>query len=339
MAILEFKKPKEVQQISSVEPSLKGFAYEKEERFEFYPLEPGYGTTMGNALRRVLLSSLEGFAITALRVEGVNHEFASIPGITEDFTQIILNLKKIRFRQKVDYANHAELKYKFPENKTEFRAGDLNEISGDFEVMNPDELICVFDPKKTKGLEMDLTIDKGRGYLSAEENKKIFHADGDVYVIPIDSIFSPIRKVSYKVKNEITNYEKLTLDIVTDGTIEPSIALTSAAEILMSHFSLLTGETKNIKSVEISEKVEVLDVKTVEVQSLLKTSISDVNFNQRALNCMKNNNIETLADLVSLKRSDLIKIPNLGKKSIEEIEKLLEEKNLHFGMDVESYNI
>lgn len=304
--------------------------------FEFRPLEPGYGTTIGNALRRVLLSSLEGFAITSVRIDGVDHEFSSLPGVVEDMTDIILNLKQIRFRRQVEDTDSEKIGFEVKE-QTVLKAGDLNEYLQGFQVLNPDVEICHMET--TTSLKIELTIEKGRGYVPSEENKK----PGDpIGVIAIDSIHTPIKNVQYEVSDyrveQKTDYEKLTFDILTDGSIHPKEALKEAATILIQHFMLFSDERISLE-LETKPVVEEFDENTLHIRQLLKTKLTDLDLSVRALNCLKAAEVDTLGDLVSYNKADLLKFRNFGKKSLIELENLVASKNLDFGMNISKYKL
>ena len=304
--------------------------------FEFRPLEPGYGITIGNALRRVLLSSLEGFAITSVRIEGVDHEFSSLPGVVEDMTDIILNLKQIRFRRQVEDTDAEKLSFEVKE-KTVFKAGDLNEYLQGFQVLNLDVEICHMEASTC--LKIELTIEKGRGYVPSEENKK---PNDPIGVIAIDSIHTPIKNVQYSVDDyrveQKTDYEKLTFDIRTDGSIHPKEALKEAATILIQHFMLFSDERISLE-LEPKQVVEEFDENTLHIRQLLKTKLIDMDLSVRALNCLKAAEVETLGDLVSYNKADLLKFRNFGKKSLIELENLVASKNLDFGMNISKYKL
>ncbi len=304
--------------------------------FEFRPLEPGYGITIGNALRRVLLSSLEGFAITSVRIDGVDHEFSSLPGVVEDMTDIILNLKQVRFRRQVEDTDSEKISFEIVE-KNVFKAGDLNEYLQGFQVLNPDVEICHMEP--TTSLKIELTIEKGRGYVPSDENKK----PGDpIGVIAIDSIHTPIKNVQMEVNDyrveQKTDYEKLTFDIQTDGSIHPKEALKEAATILIQHFMLFSDERISLE-LEPKQVVEEFDENTLHTRQLLKTKLIDLDLSVRALNCLKAAEVETLGDLVSYNKADLLKFRNFGKKSLIELENLVASKNLDFGMNISKYKL
>ena len=319
MAILAFQKPDKVLMLE---------ADDKFGKFEFRPLEPGFGITVGNALRRILLSSLEGFAINTMRIAGVEHEFASVPGVKEDVTNIILNLKQVRFKQRVEEFENEKVSVTV-ENTTEFKAGDLNKYLTGFEVLNPELVICHLDAKAT--MQIELTINKGRGYVPADENREYCT---DVNVIPIDSIYTPIRNVKYAVENyrveQKTDYES------TDGSIHPKDALKEAAKILIYHFMLFSDEKITLENSD-SEINEEFDEEVLHMRQLLKTKLVDMDLSVRALNCLKAADVETLGDLVQFNKTDLLKFRNFGKKSLTELDDLLESLNLSFGTDISKY--
>ena len=327
MAILSFQKPDKVVMLEA--DDFRG-------TFEFRPLEPGYDTTIGNALRRVLLSSLEGYAITSVQVDGVDHEFSSLPGVVEDMTDIILRLKQIRFRRQLEDTEHEKLSLTV-KGQTVLKAGDLNSHLNCFQVLNPDLELCHMEP--TTELHITLSIDKGRGYVPADENKRPTDPIG---VIAIDSIHTPIKKVMYAVDDyrveQRTDYEKLTFDIETDGSIHPKEALKEAATILIQHFMLFSDERITLDA-EPKPVQEDFDETTAHVRQLLKTKLIDLDLSVRALNCLKAAEVETLGDLVSFNKSDLLKFRNFGKKSLTELENLVASKNLEFGMNVSKYKL
>ena len=327
MAILSFQKPDKVIMLESDD---------KHGKFEFRPLEPGYGITVGNALRRILLSSLEGFAITSIKIEGVEHEFSSVPGVVEDVTQIILNLKKVRFKRNVEDAEGETVTVTL-QGKDTFVAGDMNNFLNNFEVLNPDLYIFRMEPDLKVTLR--LTIEKGRGWVPAEENEK---EDAEFGVIAIDSIFTPMRNVNYIVENyrveQKTDYEKLILDIETDGSIHPKDALKEAARILIYHFMLFSDEKITIDS-EDKMSNEEFDEEVLHMRQLLKTKLVDLDLSVRALNCLKAAEVDTLGSLVKFNKNDLLKFRNFGKKSLTELDELLESMNLSFGMDVSKYKL
>lgn len=331
MAILAFQKPDKVIMLEATDFFGK---------FEFRPLEPGYGITVGNALRRVLLSSLEGYAITNIKIEGVDHEFSTITGVTEDVTDIILNLKQIRFKKVVadsDVERDSEKITLTLSGKDKFVAGDLNGFLTNFKVLNEDLVICNMEPD-TK-LQIDIWINKGRGYVPSEENTTI---DGDFGVIAVDSIYTPIRNVKYFIENyrveQKTDFEKLVLEITTDGSIHPKDALKEAAKILIYHFMLFSDEKITLDS---DDKMgnEEFDEEVLHMRQLLKTKLVDMDLSVRALNCLKAADVETLGELVTFNKNDLLKFRNFGKKSLTELDELLDNLNLNFGMDISKYKL
>jgi DNA-directed RNA polymerase subunit alpha len=305
-------------------------------KFEFRPLEPGYGITVGNALRRILLSSLEGFAITSLKIEGVEHEFATIPGVIEDVTNIILSLKQVRFKQTVEGVD-SEVVTIHVKNSEAFKAADISTAMSNFEVLNPDLVICHMD--SSASFDITLTINKGRGYVPAEENR---NAGDDINVIPIDSIFTPIRNVKYSVENyrveQKTDYEKLVIEVSTDGSIHPKDALREASKILIYHFMLFSDEKIALETND-TEVNEEFDEEVLHMRQLLKTKLVDMDLSVRALNCLKSAEVETLGELVVFNKTDLLKFRNFGKKSLTELEELLQSLNLSFGMDITKYKL
>ncbi|WP_339686559.1 DNA-directed RNA polymerase subunit alpha [uncultured Nonlabens sp.] len=327
MAILNFQKPDKVIMIDSTD---------FEGKFEFRPLEPGYGLTVGNALRRVLLSSLEGFAITSIRIEGVDHEFSTIEGVVEDVTEIILNFKQVRFRRQIDEVDSEVVNVSFS-GKDQFTAGDLQKHISGFQVLNPDMVIC--NTESSVSLNLELTIEKGRGYVPAEENKNLNAAIG---TIAIDSIFTPIKNVKYSIENyrveQKTDFEKLIFEIITDGSIHPKHALTEAAKTLIHHFMLFSDERITLEADEIAQ-TETYDEESLHMRQLLKTKLVDMELSVRALNCLKAAEVETLGDLVSYNKNDLMKFRNFGKKSLTELEELVNVKGLNFGMDLAKYKL
>ena len=327
MAILAFQKPDKVIMLENDS---------KHGRFEFRPLEPGFGVTVGNALRRILLSSLEGYAINTIKIEGVEHEFASVPGVRDDVTNIILNLKQVRFKQVVEEIENEKAVITVS-NTTEFKAGDISKYLTGFEVLNPELVICHLDAKAT--MQIELTINKGRGYVPAEENRDFCT---DVNAIPIDSIYTPIRNVKYDVEpfrvEQKTDYDKLVLDITTDGSIHPKDALKEAAKILIYHFMLFSDEKITVEDQAYAENEE-LDEEVLHMRQLLKTKLVDMNLSVRALNCLKAADVETLGDLVQFNKNDLLKFRNFGKKSLTELDDLLESLNLSFGTDISKYKL
>ena len=305
-------------------------------KFEFRPLEPGFGTTVGNALRRILLSSLEGFAINTIHIAGVEHEFASVEGVREDVTNIILKLKQVRFKQIVEEFETEKVSITVA-NATEFRAGDIGKFLTGFEVLNPELVICHLDSKAT--MQIDLTINKGRGYVPAEENRDFCT---DVNVIPIDSIYTPIRNVKYTVEpyrvEQKTDYDKLVLEVTTDGSIHPKEALKEAAKILIHHFMLFSDEKITMDDSAENDNEE-FDEEVLHMRQLLKTKLVDMNLSVRALNCLKAADVETLGDLGQYTKTDLLKVRNFGKKSRTELDDLLESLNLSFGTDITKYKL
>ena len=327
MAILAFQKPDKVIMIESSD---------KFGKFEFRPLEPGYGITIGNALRRILLSSLEGYAITTVKIEGVNHEFATIKGVVEDVTDIILNLKQIRFKREVEDFDQEKVSITIT-GKEEFAAGDINRFMTGFRVLNPKLVICRMEADVK--LHMEITINKGRGYIPSSENKPV---ESEIGVIPVDSIFTPIVNVKYAVENfrveQKTDYEKLVIEINTDGSVHPKEALKEAAKILIYHFMLFSDEKITIDSDEkfINEE---FDEEVLHMRQLLKTKLVDLDLSVRALNCLKAADVDTLGELVQYNRNDLLKFRNFGKKSLTELDDLLNNMGLNFGMEISKYKL
>lgn len=329
MAILTFQKPDKV--IMNEADEFHGI-------FEFRPLQQGYGMTIGNALRRVLLSSLEGFAITSVKIEGVAQEFSSISGVMEDVTDIVLNLKQIRFKNKVENTNSEKAVITIC-GQNEFKAGDMNHFLNFFQVLNPELLICRMEPSVK--LVIEITIDKGRGYVPAEENKSLHEG---IDVIAIDSIHTPIKNVKYSIENyrveQRTDFEKLVLDIITDGSIHPKEALKEAAKILIQHFALFSDEKISLDSpTESGSSSEDMDESSLLIRQVLKSKLIDMDLSVRALNCLKSAELETLGDLVAIQKSDLLKFRNFGKKSLSELEDLVKSKGLEFGMNVSKYKL
>ena len=324
MPILDFQKPDEVVMIN--EAANQG-------NFEFRPLEPGYGLTVGNALRRVLLSSLEGFAITSIKITGVEHEFTTVEGVVQDVTEIILNLKQVRFKQQIDSVESETATLSVSKSGS-VNASDVASSLSNFQVLNPEQIICELD-KKVK-FEMEFTISKGRGYVPAEEN---VNEEALVGTIAIDSIFTPIKNVNYNVENyrvgQKTDFEKLNFNITTDGSIDPKQALTEASKILIQHFMLFSDEKINLEE----ETIEEFDEDTLHMRQLLKTELTEFGLSVRALNCLKTAEVFTLGELVSFKKSDMLKFRNFGKKSLSELEDLIEDKGLTFGFDTVRYNL
>ncbi len=327
MAILAFQKPEKV---------IMNEADEFNGSFEFRPLEPGFGITIGNALRRILLSSLEGYAITSIKIDGVSHEFSTIKGVIQDVTEIILNLKKIRFKRQIEGEN-SEKVHIVVGDQSEFKAGDINKFLSVFQVLNPDVLICEMD--SSVKLSIDITIEKGRGYVPAEENKSL---NAPINTIAMDSIHTPIKKVKYAIENfrveQKTDYEKLVMDIETDGSIHPKEALKEAAKILIHHFMLFSDEKITLDSEE-KTVAEEFDENSLHIRQLLKTKLVDLDLSVRALNCLKAADVESLGDLVAYNKNDLLKFRNFGKKSLTELEELVKSKGLEFGMNTSKYKL
>jgi DNA-directed RNA polymerase subunit alpha len=327
MAILDFVKPDKVVMLES-----NDFAGS----FEFRPLEPGFGITVGNALRRILLSSLEGFAITSVKIDGVDHEFSTIKGVVEDVTEIILNLKQVRFKRQIENTDYEKVVINIT-GQDQFKAGDISNFTTGFQVLNPDLVVCNMDSKVK--LRIELTIGKGRGYRPAEENKTNSAPVGTIF---IDSVFTPIRNVKFSVENyrveQKTDYEKLILEIQGDGSITPKNALQEAAKVLIHHFMLFSDERITLET-EAKKEVEEFDESSLHMRQLLKTKLVDMDLSVRALNCLKAADIDTLGDLVSFNKNDLLKFRNFGKKSLTELEELVEGKGLQFGMNVAKYKL
>ena len=327
MAILAFQKPDKVVMLEA--DNFFG-------KFEFRPLEPGYGVTIGNALRRVLLNSLEGFAISSIRIDGVKHEFATIPGVKEDVTNVILNLKKVRLKQVVEDTEFEKTTVKVA-GQDVFRASDISKALKGFEVLNPDLVICHLDPSVS--FQIELTINKGRGYVPADEN---MNPNDAIDVIAIDSIYTPIINVKYFTENyrveQKTDYEKLVIEITTDGSILPKDALKEAAKILIHHFLLFSDEKIALETTE-TEGNDEFDEEVLRMRQLLKTKLVDLDLSVRALNCLKSAEVETLGELVVFNKTDLLKFRNFGKKSLTELDELLANLNLSFGMDISKYKL
>ena len=327
MALLNFQKPDKVIMIES---------NDFEGKFEFRPLEPGYGLTVGNALRRVLLSSLEGHAITSIRIDGAEHEFSVLPGVVEDVTEIILNLKQICFKRQIDDVDNETVAISIT-NATEIKAGDFQRFISGFQILNPDLVICNLDANVN--FNMQIIIEKGRGYVPADENKK---SNAPMGSIAVDSIFTPIKNVKYSVENfrveQKTDFEKLVFEISSDGSINPKDALTEAAKILIHHFMLFSDERITLEADEL-ESAETYDEESLHMRQLLKTKLIDMDLSVRALNCLKAAEVDTLGDLVSFNKNDLMKFRNFGKKSLTELEELVQNKNLQFGMDLAKYKL
>jgi len=327
MTILNFQKPDKVIMIDSTESHGK---------FEFRPLEPGYGLTIGNALRRVLLSSLEGYAFTSIKIEGVDHEFSTIEGVVEDVTEIILNIKQIRLKRQIEDFDGERINVVVG-NQNELKASDFQKFISGFQILNPDLHICNLE--KDYKLNIELTIEKGRGYVPAEENKK---PNDSIGTIALDSIYTPVKNVKYEIENyrveQKTDYEKLVFEIITDGSIHPKDALTEAAKTLIHHFMLFSDELITLESDEIAQS-EAYDEESLHMRQLLKTKLIDMDLSVRALNCLKAAEVDTLGDLVSFNKNDLMKFRNFGRKSLTELEELVILKGLSFGMDLSKYKL
>lgn len=327
MAILAFQKPDKVIMLDATETIGK---------FEFRPLEPGYGITIGNALRRILLNSLEGFAVTSISIEGIDHEFSTIKGVVEDVTEIVLNLKQVRFKQQIEDVDNEKVSVSISGQEV-FTAGDLGKFISAFQVLNPELVIC--NMEKSVKLQLELSVDKGRGYVSAEENKPL---NGNLGLIAMDSIYTPIKNVKYTVDNyrveQKTDYEKLIFEIVTDGSIHPKDALTEAATILIHHFMLFSDERITL-DVEEKSVTEEFDESSLHMRQLLMSKLTDLDLSVRALNCLRAAEIDTLGELVAFDKNDLLKFRNFGKKSLSELEDLVDTKGLSFGMDISKYKI
>jgi DNA-directed RNA polymerase subunit alpha len=327
MATFTFQKPDKVIMIDSTE---------SEGKFEFRPLEPGYGLTVGNALRRVLLSSLEGFAFTSIKIDNVEHEFTSLPGIVEDVTEIILNLKQVRLKRQIESVDNETVSVSL-NAQNQLKAGDLQKFISGFQILNPETVIC--NMEKNVKLNFELNIDKGRGYVSAEENKKVGAPIGTIFM---DSVFTPIKNVKFTIEDfrveQKTDYEKLVFEIVTDGSIDPKNALTEGAKVLIHHFMLFSDERITLEADEIAQ-TETYDEESLHMRQLLKTRLIDMDLSVRALNCLKAAEVDTLGDLVSFNKSDLMKFRNFGKKSLTELEELVLVKGLNFGMDLSKYKL
>ncbi|MCF8256949.1 MAG: DNA-directed RNA polymerase subunit alpha [Flavobacteriales bacterium] len=334
MAILDFQRPDKVVMLNSDE---------RTGEFEFRPLEPGYGITIGNSLRRILINSLEGFAITSIRIDGVDHEFSTIPGVVEDVVEMVLNLKQVRFKRQIDTQDNERASITIA-GQDSFTAGDIGKYLSGFQVLNPELVICHLD-KKSK-LNIELTIDKGRGYLPGDENKP---ANAPVGTIAIDAIFTPIKNVKYTVENyrveQKTDYEKLVIEVTTDGSIHPKDALKDAAKILIQHFMLFSDEKiaveQEVSTASSASKADTedFDENALYLRNLLKTKLVDMDLSVRALNCLKAADVEALGDLVAFNKNDLLKFRNFGKKSLTELEDLVHSKNLTFGMNVAKYRL
>jgi DNA-directed RNA polymerase subunit alpha len=327
MATFTFQKPDKVIMIDSTD---------FEGKFEFRPLEPGYGLTVGNALRRVLLSSLEGFAFTSVKIDNVDHEFTSLTGIVEDVTEIVLNLKQVRLKRQIESVDNESVSVSISAQE-QLKAGDLQKFISGFQVLNPDLVIC--NMEKSVKLNFELNIEKGRGYVSAEDNKRLGAPIGTIFM---DSVFTPIKNVKYSIEDfrveQKTDYEKLIFEIVTDGSIEPKDALTDGARVLIHHFMLFSDERITLEADEIAQ-TETYDEESLHMRQLLKTRLIDMDLSVRALNCLKAAEVDTLGDLVSFNKSDLMKFRNFGKKSLTELEELVLVKGLSFGMDLSKYKL
>ena len=327
MATFTFQKPDKVIMIDSTE---------SEGKFEFRPLEPGYGLTVGNALRRVLLSSLEGFAFTSIKIDNVEHEFTSLPGIVEDVTEIILNLKQVRLKRQIESVDNETVSVSLIA-QNQLKAGDLQKFISGFQILNPETVIC--NMEKNVKVNFELNIDKGRGYVSADENKKVGAPLGTIFM---DSVFTPIKNVKYTIEDfrveQKTDYEKLVFEIVTDGSIDPKNALTEGAKVLIHHFMLFSDERITLEADEIAQ-TETYDEESLHMRQLLKSRLIDMDLSVRALNCLKAAEVDTLGDLVSFNKSDLMKFRNFGKKSLTELEELVLVKGLNFGMDLSKYKL
>ena len=323
MAILNFVKPDKI---------VLQKANDFEAQFEFRPLEPGYGVTIGNALRRVLLNSLEGYAIVGINIAGADHEFATLKGITEDVTEIILNLKQVRFKMKVDHEVNVEKVTLSIKNKSEFTAGMIGEASPAFQVMNPELLICTMDPSSK--LDIEISIGKGRGYVPAEDHKDKSSQFG---YIPVDAIYTPIKNVKYLIENtrveQRTDFEKLIIDVITDGTIHPEEAVKQASRILIQHLMIITDENITFDTKE-DKKEDMVDEQTLQLRKMLKTPLEDLDLSVRAFNCLKAAKINSLSELVQYEQEDLMKFRNFGQKSLSEIDSVLHDRGLSFGMDL-----
>jgi DNA-directed RNA polymerase subunit alpha len=328
MAILNFQKPDKI---------ILQKATDFEAQFEFRPLEPGYAVTIGNALRRVLLSSLEGYAITGVKIEGVDHEFATIKGVSEDVVEILLNLKQVRLKKSVDHEVTNERVLLSIKNKTEFTAGMIGEGAQSFQIMNPQLLICTLD--SSAKMDIEITIGKGRGYVPAEENKP---KDAPMGLIPVDAIFTPIKNVKYSIENtrveQRTDYEKLIMEVSTDGTIHPEEAVKQASRILIQHLMIITDENITFDNKE-EKKEDLVDEQTLQLRKVLKTPLEDLDLSVRAFNCLKAAKINSLSELVQYEQEDLMKFRNFGQKSLAEIEQVLTERGLHFGMDLQKLGL
>lgn len=327
MGVIPFQKPNKVVMTKSNEAT---------GTFEFFPLEKGYGVTIGNAMRRVLLSSLEGYAITAVKIQGADHEFSTMKGIVEDVVEIVLNIKQVRFKANSVSEDQDKLFISI-KGKDQFLAGDIGRYTNDYSILNPELVICNMDP--TVNLELELTVSKGRGYVPADENKQ---KDAPIGVISVDSIFTPIKNVKFNVEDyrveQKTDFEKLVMDVTTDGSIHPEEALKEAAKILIEHFVLFSDENI-MPETKVSSIVEEVDESFLQMRKILKTPLADLDLSVRAYNCLKAAEIKTLGELVNYHIDDLLKFRNFGKKSLSELEEFVRDRGLHFGMDVSKYNL
>lgn len=327
MGVIPFQKPNKVVMTKSNEST---------GTFEFFPLEKGYGVTIGNAMRRVLLSSLEGYAISAVKIQGADHEFSTVKGIVEDVVEIVLNLKQVRFKSNTSSDEQDKLFISI-KGKDQFLAGDIGRYTNDYSILNPELVICNMDP--TVNLELELTISKGRGYVPAEENKQ---KDAPIGVIAVDSIYTPIKNVKFNIEDyrveQKTDFEKLVMDVTTDGSIHPEEALKEAAKILIEHFVLFSDENI-MPETKVSSIVEEVDESFLQMRKILKTPLADLDLSVRAYNCLKAAEIKTLGELVNYHIDDLLKFRNFGKKSLSELEEFVRDRGLHFGMDVSKYNL
>jgi len=327
MGVIPFQKPNKVVMTKSNEAS---------GTFEFFPLEKGYGVTIGNAMRRVLLSSLEGYAITAVKIQGADHEFSTMKGIVEDVVEIVLNIKQVRFKAN-SVSEEQDKLFISIKGKDQFLAGDIGRYTNDYSILNPELVICNMDP--TVNLELELTVSKGRGYVPADENKQ---KDAPIGVISVDSIFTPIKNVKFNVEDyrveQKTDFEKLVMDVTTDGSIHPEEALKEAAKILIEHFVLFSDENI-MPETKVSSIVEEVDESFLQMRKILKTPLADLDLSVRAYNCLKAAEIKTLGELVNYHIDDLLKFRNFGKKSLSELEEFVRDRGLHFGMDVSKYNL
>jgi DNA-directed RNA polymerase subunit alpha len=327
MGVIPFQKPNKVVMTKSNEAT---------GTFEFFPLEKGYGVTIGNAMRRVLLSSLEGYAISAVKIQGADHEFSTVKGIVEDVVEIVLNLKQVRFKSNTVSEEQDKLFISI-KGKDQFLAGDIGRYTNDYSILNPELVICNMDP--TVNIELELTVSKGRGYVPADENKQ---KDAPIGVIAVDSIYTPIKNVKFNVEDyrveQKTDFEKLVMDVTTDGSIHPEEALKEAAKILIEHFVLFSDENI-MPETKVSSIVEEVDESFLQMRKILKTALADLDLSVRAYNCLKAAEIKTLGELVNYHIDDLLKFRNFGKKSLSELEEFVRDRGLHFGMDVSKYNL